>query len=458
MKVVREDIDALNATVKICIERADYEKKWMADLESQRKKAHMKGFRKGKTPLGFVKKMYGPSLLAENINKILQEKISSYILEEKLETLGQPMPSDEQEDFDFDVKDLKDFTFVFDLGLAPNFEVVGADDSNSFEKMVVDLPAKMIDDELDIARRRTGEQEEVEDGIQDKDILTIKAFELNEEKERKEEGWESTFGIMAELIADDKLREHVYTLKKGEHFDFDIYNLEKDKDEAYAKKYYLHMDENNEKEVSNLFQGEIDRILRVKPAELNQEFFDKYFGKDKVKTEVEARDFVKEDLGKYFDKQSTSLLYKAIQDDLMEKNKLELPDAFLQRWLKSVNENIEEETFQKEYVKFADNLRWSLIKNKLAKAYEIEVKPEEIQENFMSKVRAYMGQYSQDEAFLAQTAQRLMQDQEQVNRVYEEISAEKVFAGVHDKVKISDKKVTVEEFNELVKVANESMQ
>ena len=457
MEVVREDIDQLNAKISITISKEDYEKPWMDELKKARSKAQLKGFRKGKTPLGFIKKMYGQGLLAETVNDLLQKKVGSYLEEEKIETLGQPIPSEDQEQFDFDLKNLDDFVFKFDLGIAPEFNVVGVSSENSFDKMAVIIEDKMLDDEIDLAQRRAGEQVEVDDSIEEKDIITLNASELDDSGKVKEEGWETTFGIMVDLLIDKKLKKDVLKKKKGDSITFDVTNLEKDKDEEYIKKYYLHMDESNEKEVGNSFQGVIDKVTRIKPAELNEEFFNKSFGPDKVKSEEEARTFIKEDLEKYFDRQATALLYRNIQDDLLEKNPLTLPDAFLKRWLKSFNENVDDAEFETEYVKFADNLKWSLIKKKLSKQFEIEVQPEEIQNHFIGQVRQYMGQYGMDDAFLAQTAQRLMQDQEQVNKAYEEILAEKILSTVNEKVKVENSDISVDDFNAAIKEANESL-
>jgi trigger factor len=457
MEVVREDIDKLNAKISITISKEDYEKPWMDELKKTRSKAQLKGFRKGKTPMGFIKKMYGQGILAETVNNLLQKQMGSYLEEEKIETLGQPIPSEDQAQFDFDLKNLDDFVFKFDIGLAPEFNVVGVTKENTFDKMKVIIEDKMLDDEIDLARRRSGEQIEIEDSIEDKDIITINATELGEDGKVKEAAWESTFGIMVELIVDEKLKKDVLSKKKGETISFDIYNLEKDKDEEYVKKYYLHMDENNEREVNTKFQGVIDKVTRIKPAELNQEFFDKAYGPDKVKSEEEARAFIKEDLGKYFDRQATALLYRNIQDDLLEKNPLDLPEEFLKRWLKSFNENVGDEEFNTEFGKFTENMKWSLIKKKLSSQFEVEVQPEEIQNHFIGQVRQYMGQYGMDDAFLAQTAQRLMQDQEQVNRVYEEILSEKIFAKVGEKIAVNDKDISVEDFNAAIKEANESL-
>ena len=133
-KVVREEIDNLNATVTITLEKSDYQPKFKSELNKYRQKAHMKGFRRGKTPLSVVKKMYGKAVLAEVINEQLQKELFEHLNEDKLDILGQPLPSEDQEQIEFDLKDMSDYVFKFDLGIAPEFEVEGLDKKNSFQK------------------------------------------------------------------------------------------------------------------------------------------------------------------------------------------------------------------------------------------------------------------------------------------------------------------------------------
>ena len=167
-KVVREDIDDLNALLKVELSKEHYEAKLKSELNKYRKKAHIKGFRKGKTPMGFIKKMYGTAVLAEVINESLQTAVSSYISEEKLNILGQPLPVEQEEELTFDVNDLQDYNFSFELGLAPEFELQGIDSSSEFTRYVAEIPESMIDEDLSNARKRGGEQTSVEGAIEEK--------------------------------------------------------------------------------------------------------------------------------------------------------------------------------------------------------------------------------------------------------------------------------------------------
>jgi trigger factor len=188
-KVVREDIDNLNAVVTVTLEKSDYMPKFQAELNKYRKQGQMKGFRKGRTPLSVIKKMYGKSILAELINNQLQQELYGYLQQEDIKFLGQPLPAEGQDLIDFDLKNLEDFEFKFDLGLAPEFEVQGLEDN--YEKLAVDVKDELVTEELEALQKRNGKQTPVEEAIEENDMLKIKAVEAD-----KEDGLETTFSIL----------------------------------------------------------------------------------------------------------------------------------------------------------------------------------------------------------------------------------------------------------------------
>ena len=319
MKAVRNDIDALNVSLSMTIEKSDYEAKFNEELTKYRAQAHLRGFRKGKTPMSTVKRMYGKSLLADTVNNLLQEQMTSYLKDEVLEYLGQPIPAEAQEQFDFDLKSLGDFEFLFDIGLAPAFEVIGASKDSVMSQYKIEIPEKTINEELEVARKRTGTESFPEDNIHEDDIITLHAIEM-EGKEKKEEGWQSSFTLLVNQMADDKLKKKVLKMKKGDAFDFDIYKIDKNQEEKYVRKYLLNMEEENETEVNNTFNGTINKISRMEPAALDQAFFDQQFGEGVVSSEEEAKTKLEERLQGYYSEQTKSFMFRDIMDSLMEQN------------------------------------------------------------------------------------------------------------------------------------------
>jgi trigger factor len=453
MKIERKDLDTLNSSVTITLDPEDYQSSFLDELKKYKSKAHMKGFRKGKTPMNVLKKMYGQSVLAEVVMERVNKELSSYIGDEKLDLLGQPIPSEDQQRYDFDPNNLEEISFTFDLGLSPEFEINGIEDTYILHD--VTIPEEIVEEELSLARKRMGEQIEEENDIEEHDILTITAVEL-EGEQPKAGGWETDFTIMTDQIGEEGLKEKVLKGKKGIEIDFDIYKIEKDKDEKHVKKYLLNLDDDEEKEIGNMFRGIVQKVQRIKPAEMNEEFFSKYFGNDEVKTEEEAKDKVRKEIEKYYEQQAKMVMNREVMEALMEKNDLKTPDNFLKRWLSTTNENVSPEDIEKDFESFQKNLQWTLIKNKLSKKYDVTVDPEDVRNEMRNKVLSYMQGYPMDENSLNDMVNRLLSNNEQVNKVYEEIQAVKIFEKLEGDLTLQKKEITLEKFKEVVKTLNES--
>ena len=454
-KVVREDIDNLNTVLTVTLEKADYEPKFNSELSKHRKQAQMKGFRKGKTPVSILKKMYGKSVLVEVINEVLQKELSGYLAGEDLRILGQPLPSKDQEPLDFELKELHDYTFKFDLGLAPEFEVQGVGPDSTFEKIEVEATEEMIDEELEAARKRHGERQFVEEDIRENDMVKLLAKELDGE-EIKEEGVESEFSVLVSAISNEEAKQQLLSGKKGDAFRFNLFELEEEKDEKYVRKYFLELSDDDEREVGQHYEVTVEEVSRIVPAELNQEFFDKFFGEGEVASEEEARDKIREQIEKFYNGQSEALLFRDMQEKLMELNEMELPEGFLKRWMKSSNEKLDDEAIEKEYGAFAKNLQWSLIRSKLIKRFGVEVRQEEVFETLKNQVRSYFGGVATGmEHIVESTAGRLMEDKKQVEQAYEKILSDKIFDAVAAEVTVEVKKTSLEEFESIVAKARE---
>ncbi len=453
---VREDKENLSAQLTMTLEKGDYLPKLDAELKKYRKKAHMKGFRKGKTPMGVIRKMYGQAILAEVINDALQKELTKYLTDEKIEILGQPLPSEDQKELDFDVNNLGAFEFKFDLGLAPEFELNGLSADSTFQRYAVEVSAEMLDKEIEQARKKFGNHESVDDAIQDDDIVTLNAEEL-EADAIKENGWASTFDILVNRIGDEGVKKEILSKKIGDKIRFNVFELEMNSNPESVRKYLLNVTEADEAvEIGENFEGTIQEIKRLAPAQLDQEFFDKAFGEGNVKSEEEARAKYEEEISKYYDKQAESLLFRDFQDFLLEQNDISLPDEFLKRWIKTSNEQASDEIIEQEYENFSKNLQWSLIKGKIVSKFELSVSEEEIFEGFKTRVRQYFQGYG-NEHIVLNTANRLMEDQKQVEQLYQELMSDKLFEVVRDIVKVEDKKIEAEAFDEVIKKAHDEV-
>lgn len=460
MNIEKTQVDNLNAIISINIGKDDYEKKFKSELSKYAAKAQIKGFRKGKTPHSVIKKMYGRSVLAEVVNDTLQHALSDYLQKEDLPILGQPIPADDQDgNLSFDVNNLEDYEFKYEIGLSPEIDIQGVSKSDKYDIDSIDFTDEIINEELENARKRLGTQEKVEGKIEENDIIKVQAEELDGKKV-KENGWANEFSLHTTSLTDD-YKKKVLKLKTGDSFEFDVYKLEKEKTEEYVKKYLLDVKEPEEgeeaPEIGNMFKGEITEISRLKLAELDQEFYDKYYGEGEVKTEEEAKEKIKEQLKSHFDNQALQLMYRNIMDKLVADTKVDLPESFLKKWLKITNEKLSDSEIDAEFTGFLDNMRWTLIKSKLAKQFEIEVTREDIQEAMAMKIRSYMGNYGQqlDDSFMNDIMSKMMSNQEEVNKTYEELQAGKVFNKIGEQVKKNEVSISLDDFNNKVKALNE---
>ncbi len=444
-KIVREDIDALNTTLTITIEKEDYEQQFEEELQKYRKNVALKGFRKGKTPANVLRKMYGRSVLGEVINNVLNRELFTYIEEQNLETLGQPLPSKDQSYVDFDVKNLEDYEFKFDIGLAPDFELNGISPDDKYERYEVEVPESVLDEDLMNLRKRVGERVQVEEHIQEGDFVKFEAKELDGGSV-KEGGLETDFGIMVNEIENEDFKASLFTKKVGDTINANVYELFDEPDDHYIRHHLLKLDhDDHDTEVGQEFELTLMEATRNEPADLNQEFFDKAFGEGKVTSEEEAKDLIREDAKQFYSKQADALLFRDIQERLMEINDIPLPDDFLKRWLKANNEKLTDEVIEKEYDIFAKNWQWTLLRTKLAKKFEVEITEQDIREGFAQRVRDYFGGYGNEELVNA-TVDRLMQDQKQVNDIYEEVLVDRLSDAITGVVTVVSKPVDREAF------------
>jgi len=398
--------------------------------------------------------MYGKSILADVINETLQDKLFGYLDEEQINYLGQPLANeDENLVLNLDINNPKDYKFSFDLGIAPDLDIKGASETDAYTFYDVSVQESLVDEELSAARRRNGKRIEATDVIQLMDMIKLDAEELDDNV-IKEDGWKTDITMLVNVIDDEAVKNELLTKKIGDTISFDVYKLE-NKDQEYIRKYLLKVPAESEQEIGNMFTATITEVSRIEPAELNEEFYIT-FGDETVTDEASLRDFLRNDIKKYYDNQAEQFMYREVMDYLMENNTFDLPEDFLKRYLKVSNEKVSEEVLEKEFDAFAKNMKWSLQKSSLAKRFDIKVDDNDIKKHFTNSVFSYMRSYgNMDYGFITQTVDRLMKDKEQVNKAYEEILADKIFVKVGGLVKRNKVSITQEDFAQKVKELNE---
>lgn len=443
INVVRKDLENQLSNITISIPREDYEKKWQQELSNTQKKAQLKGFRKGKTPLSYVRKLYGQSLLGDIINDMIQKELQDYLTKEKIHYLGQPIPAEDQALADLDINNMKDLEFKFDVGLSPEIEIKGIQQTVTLPYDETIIPATLVDSEWAQLLKRGGEHINTDAVIEAGDMVTISAKETSDGKEKKD-GWQMPITFLADDIPSEDLKKELLTKKKGDSISFKITDIEKNQDPAHIRKHLLQLDENDLRDVSETFNGVIDEVRRMQDAEPNQEFLDKAFGPGEVNSEEQAKAFIKSVLKRKYDYTADSILFREIQDSLLKENVVSLPDAFLKRWLLVANEGTTQEVIESEYDTFAKNLQWTIVKNKLTELKEITVTEVEIQDGFRNYYANYFGMQIPEDmmnGFLT----KVMQNKEQIEKMYEDILIDKLFKSLKDEYKLDLKAISIED-------------
>lgn len=434
MNITKENIDALNAVVKIDITEEDYQSKVAKILQDYRKKANIPGFRKGHVPMSLVKKQYEKPVLIDEVNKLLQDSLSNFLVEEKLDILGNPLPKS-QDDFSWDADT---FTFEFELGLTPEFEVnLQPKKAITHYKIIADK--KMLDGQAANILERYGKI------ISQKEVAENSNVTGTFVNTKKEIDKKSTFKIdsikgkanLKKLIG-SKVGD-VITLKTKGLFT-DDHMLQNNLGVSHDDVHGLNVE----------VQLTIEEISYTEPAKLDQELFDKLFGKDVVKTEKEFRAKLKEDAEKQFEQQADQQLLNAVTESLIDNTKFDLPAEFLQKWLAVAGEKqLTEQEAAEEYNRSEKGLRYQLIEGKISKAHNLQVTFEELKEfakGFIKSQMAQFGNANPEEKELEDIAGRILSNQDEVKRLSEQLMSQKLLNFFKENVKLKTKEVSFDDF------------
>jgi trigger factor len=434
MNITREDKDQLNSVVKINIEKNDYSPKVDKILKDYRKTANIPGFRKGMVPMGMIKKQYGQAVLVDEVNKLLQDSLNSYITEEKLDILGNPLPKP-QDDLNWESDD---YTFEFELGLAPEFDVT-LEGEGPVTYYNISADDEMIDNQIKTIQRQYGKlvtQDEVKDGF------TVVGTFHNEE-----EGIENEATFKIEDIDGKTNKKELLGAKVGDQVTLKSNKLFKD-DETLARHLGLEQDKVEGIKVDLTFT--IKEINEQVLAELNQELFDKAFGEGEVTSEKEAKAKIAEQSKQTFQQQGDQQFFNDVTEHLIEKASMELPSEFLQKWLQTQGEKeLTPEEAKEEYEKSEKGIKYQLIEAKIAKDNDIKVEVEDVKKVAKEKIKMQMMQFGQmdfPEDQMDGIIQNLMSNQEQVRQFSEEVMVQKLLQLYKDKMKVEEKDVTYKEF------------
>ncbi len=433
MNITRNNIDALNAVVTIELERNDFQENVDKVLSNYKKNANIPGFRKGHVPMSLVKKQYGMAVMFEEVNKLLQEKLNTYLTEEKIDILGNPLPVAKDVDWEADT-----LSFDFELGLVPEFKV-DLTAKNNITKYTIVADDEMLNEQVEYIQKQYGKlvsKEKVEEG----DDIRVKAVNTAE-------GIENTASFNINDIRTKTNQKKFVGKKIGDEVVISTKGLFED-DHKLMHVLKVEHDKVHGLDIEVTFT--IEEITTTEKAELNQEFFDKLFGEGEVTSVEQLKEKIKEDSEKQFAAQADQKFNNDVIEFLVENTKFDLPETFLKKWLQTVSETpMTEEQAAEEYVKSEKGLRYQLIEGKIITENGLQVTFEELKDytsNLIKEQMAQFGQTDPSDADVENIVARVLSNQEEVRRISGQLMNEKLLKLFEEKVSANSKEVSFKEF------------
>ncbi len=434
MNITRNNVDALNAIVTVEVTKEDYAGQVQKVLADYRKNASIPGFRKGAVPMSLIEKQYGKAVLLDEVNKLLQNSLNNYLVEEKLDILGNPLPK-VTEDFDWDTDNYK---FEFELGLAPEFSVdlTAKNDITKFNIVVDDA---MLNEQVERIQKQYGKlvsKEKVEEGDD------LRGTFSNEEK-----GINNTTNITLDIFKDKKTIKKFIGKKVGDVVTVSTKGLF---DDDHKLMDYLKVGHDDVHGLDIEVNFTIEEINTTEKAELNQELLDKLFGEGIVKSVEELKEKIKEDADKQFATQADQKFLNDVTEFLIENTKFELPAEFLKKWIQTVGENpLTPEQADEEYAKSEKGLRYQLIESKVIVENNLQITFEDLKAftaDLIKKQMAQFGQMDPSDAEVENIVARVLSNQEEVKRLSEQVMNEKMLNVFKEKVSAKTKEVSYQDF------------
>ena len=448
MDIKFDKVGNVSAQITITMVKADYEAHVTKSLKDYSHKAQMPGFRPGKVPMGLIKKMYGTAVKAEEVNKLLQNSLFDYIKNNKVNMLGEPLGSETQQPQDIEKQD--DFTFVFDIALAPEFKAeLSADDHIAFYD--IEVSDDMIEKQLGALQQQAGHPAEVEE-YQARDIVRGTLAELDENGQPKEGGIVvESASLMPEYFKSDDEKAKFEGAKKNDVITFNPTTAYEANEAELSS--LLKVEKEDVANHAGNFSFQIDTISRFVPAELDQEFFDKAFGKDAVKNEEECRNKIKESIQAL---QLNDSNYKFLLDvrSYMENKvgQLEFPDELLKKIMKANNKDKGDDFVENNYAKSIEELKWHLIKEQLVEAQGIKVEDGDVKAAAIQAARFQFAQYGMNnipDEYLENYAAEMLKHQQQVQALVERCIDEKLSEALKSVVTLDHKSISAEDFTKM---------
>jgi trigger factor len=451
MNIEREETGTLTATLKVKLFPEDYSPGVEKALKEQRKNAVLPGFRPGQVPMTIIKKRVGRTLLVTEVERLIDENLKQFIQQNGIRVLGQPLPK--RGDIDTNNWDQPgEFNFAYELGMAPSFEI-DLNDKVGVDYPLVDVTDELVQREIDDMQRRFGKLEDATVS-EAKDMLLGDMIELDVDGTIKAGGVMNRATISLEYLADDATRNTLVGKSAGDEVTVDPHKVSRDHDDLARM---LGVDHERVHHIGNSFLFRTAEIKRMVQVPLDQDLFDRVYGKDAVSDEAGFRAKVKEGLENMFRRDSDRVYKRLVMRELMKHTGVELPDSFLKRWIKETSQKpITPEEVEEGYAGYSDGLRRQLLEDRVVEKYGLEAKGEELDgfaRRYVSDQFMQYGMPAPEGEQLQQMAARILGDREQIGRIRNSIVEQKLMTHFTALLSPKEKKVSYDEFVNLARTA-----
>ena len=455
MHINKEQTDDLNVIISVQIEKNDYESKVNEVLRDYRRKANMPGFRPGKVPEGLIRKMYGKSVLIDEINKLVSESLQKYIEEQQFQMLGEMLPKSSSEDVEWEIGN--DFSFDFEIGLAPKIEV-NLSKEDQLTKYQIIVEKEMIDRHIENLADRNGNFVDTDAVVDFNEKLEGDIVQLGDDGEPLPDGLsaDDTMLFMEDLKIDEEKKKTFENAKAGDEIVFNLW--ETFPNERMVASILKKQDKEEVGDISaSQFQFTVKSVKKFAAAELNQELFDKLFGKDAVTNLEEFENRVRDDIAASFEDGAATKFKKDMQEYLLDKINPQLPEEFLRKWLKTANKDVDDEVFAKEFPMFLSNMKWEVIANAIIKQNEIKISDQDIIDFAKTITRKQLLMYgitniSDDD--LAGFTNNYLKEEKNVRATASQVLDGKLADFVKNAVDLTLQEISLDDFNNMMKPSN----
>jgi trigger factor len=445
--ITRENIGPLNDKIIVKVAKEDYLASFEKSLKNYGKNANIPGFRKGMVPAGMIKKMHGPAVFTDEVLRTVEKQLNDYMVSTNLEIFAQPLPMPENDARQIDMNNPSEYAFAFEVGLKPDFTVPDLAKEN-VTRYKVNVTDEMIDEEINRLQLRHGKMTDPETVTGDDNVINVTFIESDADGNEVEGGARKDNSLLVKYFK-ESFRPQLHNKKKDDFVVVQLNNVFEEKEREWVLND-LGFDKHDTAAGNKYFKMVITKVGFVEKAELNEEFFKATFPNREIKDADEFRATVKEDLQSYWDKQSSNHLQHELYHVLLDHTKIDFPETFLKRWLQTGGEKPKNAgEVEQEYPGFINQLKWTLIIDKLVRENNIEVGPDDLKAFAKQQLFGYMGgaaPLDAEQPWINDYVTRMMQDRKFVEDAYHRIQTEKVFAMAEQRANATEKPVSVEEF------------